>query len=234
MRKPAASHTWNVIPRPSARELGHFPTLVEWLTRNLDCVSSLTSNSPFLLLSSLSNSASINFIHSCLEILPFFSVSISSSNCLTSSSPSATLSCGFGVDAFCATPVRSMPPVRANIATNTIIWMTFVRLDMIHPRKRLPDTTGFQLGHLFSNPIRLPLAAQNTAATLLHRWSSIPTQAAPGAPPRLTCSFPAGQLLSMNCCVRCLYQTSPASAPDDNDGKALPTVPVLPRGSTYP
>ena len=48
----------------------HFPTLTGWLTRNFD-------------------SASINFIHSCGEILPFSSISIRSSSCLTSPSPGA-------------------------------------------------------------------------------------------------------------------------------------------------
>jgi len=39
-------------------------------------------------------------IYSFLEILPFLSVSMRSSNCLTSSSPSAHLSCGFDTAAF--------------------------------------------------------------------------------------------------------------------------------------
>lgn len=72
-----------------------------------DLVSSLTSSSPSLFLSSLLNSASINVMNSCLEILPFLSVSIKSNSCLTSASPSATLSGDFGADAFCAT----IPPV---------------------------------------------------------------------------------------------------------------------------
>jgi hypothetical protein len=43
----------------SMRSDSHFPTLEKWLTRNFDCISSLTSSRPFLALSSLSNSASI-------------------------------------------------------------------------------------------------------------------------------------------------------------------------------
>jgi hypothetical protein len=86
---------WKVRAEPD-----HFPTFTGWLPRNFDYASSLTSSSPFLSLSSLSNSASINVIHSCLEILPLLSVSISSSNCLTSGSPRASLSVGFGVCRF--------------------------------------------------------------------------------------------------------------------------------------
>lgn len=78
----------------------HLPTLVKGLTRNLDSPSSLISSWPRLSLSSLSNSASMNFIHSCLEILPFWSVSIRSSNCLACSSPRASLSWAFGTAAF--------------------------------------------------------------------------------------------------------------------------------------
>jgi hypothetical protein len=57
-----------------------------------DCASSLASSSPVLSFSSLSNSAFMNFIHSSLEILPLLSVSMRRSNCLTSPSPSASLS----------------------------------------------------------------------------------------------------------------------------------------------
>ena len=53
------------------------------LNRGFDCIISLTSNSPLLSLSRLSNPASIKFIHSCFEILPFLSASIRSNNCLT-------------------------------------------------------------------------------------------------------------------------------------------------------
>lgn len=43
----------------------YLPTLAKGLTRNLDCANSLASSSLLLFLSSLSNSASMNFIHFC-------------------------------------------------------------------------------------------------------------------------------------------------------------------------
>jgi|GEM_PF-4243732 len=62
------------------RNQGYLPAFAEWLARSLDCAISLTSSTPFLLWSNLSNFASMNFIHSCLEILPFLSVSMRSSS----------------------------------------------------------------------------------------------------------------------------------------------------------
>src|ERR1700722_14467152 len=91
-----------VLRRRRPEDADYFPTALEWLARNFDCVSSFGSSSPFLFLSSLSNSASIKFMYSCLEILPFLLVSIRSSSCFTSFSPSASLSWGFGTDCFCA------------------------------------------------------------------------------------------------------------------------------------
>jgi hypothetical protein len=64
----------------------------------------------FLSLSNLSNSASINFMCSCLEILPFLSVSMRSNSCLTSSCPSASLCCDLGAE-FCAVAVPGTAPV---------------------------------------------------------------------------------------------------------------------------
>src|SRR5208282_4325215 len=113
------------------RDRRHLPTLAKRLTDTCDCASSLASSSPVLSLSSLPNSASMYFIHSCLEILPFLSVSMRRSNCLTSANPSATLSCGFGTESFCAAAVPSI----AQIATDTAITMmthgAFVRFNII-------------------------------------------------------------------------------------------------------
>jgi len=81
---------------------------------------------PLLSLSSRSNSASMNFIHSRLEILPLLSVSISSSNCLTSSSPRASLSAGFGTDCFCAT---ALPGRRQDAAKPATANATFLRFN---------------------------------------------------------------------------------------------------------
>jgi hypothetical protein len=89
------------------------------------------SSCPFLAVSSLSNSTSINFIHSCLKILPFLSVSIRSSNCLTSSSPRLTFSCGYGTVAFCATAVPSMAQVAADTTIAAMTNPMLVRFNMI-------------------------------------------------------------------------------------------------------
>jgi hypothetical protein len=70
----------------------------------------------------------MKFIHSCLE---FLSVSIKSSNCLTSPSPSANLSGGFGTAAFYARAVPSMAPDATINAMTTMTHTTFVRLNIV-------------------------------------------------------------------------------------------------------
>jgi hypothetical protein len=60
------------------------------------------SSSSFLSLSSLSNTASVRFIKSFLEICPFLSVSIRSNPSITFGRARATTSCFIGTFAFCA------------------------------------------------------------------------------------------------------------------------------------
>src|ERR1700751_4361011 len=115
------------------RHQHYFPRSAERTgpTDTVDCSNCFRSISPLFSTSSLWNAASINFIHSCSEILPFLSVSMRTSNCLTSSSPSASLSCGLGTAAFCATTVPNMAQVAMNTAMTMITDMIFVRLNMI-------------------------------------------------------------------------------------------------------
>src|ERR1700680_4322846 len=79
----------------------YLPVDEKLLRRKLNCSSSLRSRSPVLSVSSLSNSADIKVIHSCLEILPFLSVSIRKNKKLTSSSLSPCLSPGAAAALFC-------------------------------------------------------------------------------------------------------------------------------------
>jgi hypothetical protein len=87
-----------------------------WLTDTVDFSSSFRSSSPFLSLSSLSNCASINVIHSCLEILPSLFVSIRSNNSFTFSSANESLVGFLGMACFCATAA----PIKAVALNNAI------------------------------------------------------------------------------------------------------------------
>lgn len=128
MRNPPRCHGTHVA------HAVYLPRFTGWLTRNFDWISSLTSNCPFLSLSNVSNSASINLIHCCLGILRFWSVSIRSSNYLTSFSPSASLSCFFGTAAFCGhrflawlTEPRSSPFSRGASPHSSSLWPSIYR-----------------------------------------------------------------------------------------------------------
>jgi hypothetical protein len=106
-----AAEALTLYPRtfhPPSRRLirDHLPTYGRIRTR--DCVNSLTSNCPLWSVSSLSNSASINFIHSSLEILPLLFVSIASNSCLAVSVAAASF---LSFSAFSASEVGETTPV---------------------------------------------------------------------------------------------------------------------------
>src|ERR1035438_7596420 len=86
------------------------------LTESFVWSNSFRSSSPFPSLSSLLNSASMKFSHSCFDILPFLSVSSRSSSSLTFSFARANLSRGFG-----STSVTAIAPVALSSAISRLL-----------------------------------------------------------------------------------------------------------------
>lgn len=112
-------------------EMRYLPVVANALTRTRDRASSLASSSPLLSLSSLSNSASMNFIHSCFVIFPCSLGAIRSIKRLTSSSASARLSSPLGTADFCGTAVLRMAASASDVATASVIDATLAFFNII-------------------------------------------------------------------------------------------------------
>jgi hypothetical protein len=97
------------------------------LTCALVTASFLGSKEPVLPRSSLSNPASMNLSHSCLEILPLLSVSMRISFCFASSALSICLSTGFG--SICP-PSAAFPRIAQVAARTAMANITLLRFDI--------------------------------------------------------------------------------------------------------
>src|ERR1035438_2681189 len=123
-------------------------------SNTVDCSSPFGSISPFFPASSLSNSASMNFIHSCLEVLPFLSVSIKASSSFTFLVAIAALSGCFGTDAFCAKEVCwSGPPphmhtIRRVVARRLLCVMSKPPFLKVEPERQLAGAIPSVFGGL--------------------------------------------------------------------------------------